>query len=60
MSLAKCGALRVVYDHVEGSGWGGVGWGGHSTSEQTPKQRGVRKSSLTGHMMLTPISLETQ
>ena len=62
VSLAECGngALGVVYDQVEGSGWGGAGWGGHLTSEQAPKQGGVRKSSLKGHMMLTPISLETR
>lgn len=48
VSLTKCGdgALRVVCDHVEGSGWAGVGWDGHSSSEQAPKQQGVRKSSL--------------
>lgn len=62
MSLAECGdgALGVVYHQVEGSGWDGAGWGGHSTSEQAPKQRGVKESSLKGHMMLTPISLETR
>ena len=62
MSLAECGdgALGVLYAQVEGSGWGGARWGGHLTSEQAPKQWGVRKSSLKGHMMLTPISLETR